>query len=161
MTKWHVIRIWTSSRSTLCVLLAGDAAQKAKSGHPGTPMNAAPAAYTPWQRVLRYDPASPGWRDRDRFVLSSGHASMLPYSLIHLAGIKATNPTYEEVRRNAVTLDDVGTFVRGTPNKQDSPEAHRGPPRRRRRRRRKRAPVTWTTGGVGVVYRVTLIVYHG
>ena len=91
-------------------MLVVDAVQKAKSGHPGTPMDVAPAAYTLWQRVLRYDPADPGWINRDRFVLSSGHASMLLYSLIHLAGIKAVNPTYEEVGRIAVTLDDIKTF---------------------------------------------------
>ena len=84
--------------------------KKAKSGHPGTPMDAAPTAYTLWQRVLRYDPADPAWINRDRFVLSSGHASMLLYSLIHLAGIKAVNPSYEEVGRDAVTLDDIKTF---------------------------------------------------
>jgi transketolase len=91
-------------------MLAVDAVQKAKSGHPGTPMDAAPTAYTLWQRILRYDPADPGWFNRDRFVLSAGHASMLLYSLIHLAGIKAANPTYEEVGRDAVTLDDIKTF---------------------------------------------------
>lgn len=91
-------------------MLAVDAVQKAKSGHPGTPMDAAPTAYTLWQRMLRYDPADPGWINRDRFVLSAGHASMLLYSLIYLAGIKAANPTYEEVGRDAVTLDDIKTF---------------------------------------------------
>jgi transketolase len=91
-------------------MLVVDAVQKAKSGHPGTPMDAAPTAYTLWQRVLRYDPADPAWINRDRFVLSSGHASMLLYSLIHLAGIKAVNPSYEEVGRDAVTLDDIKTF---------------------------------------------------
>ena len=73
-------------------------------------MDAAPAAYTLWQRVLRYDPADPAWINRDRFVLSSGHASMLLYSLIYLAGVKAVNPSYEEVGRDAVTLDDIKTF---------------------------------------------------
>ena len=91
-------------------MLVVDAVQKAKSGHPGTPMDAAPTVYTLWQRVLRYDPADPAWINRDRFVLSSGHASMLLYSLIHLAGIKAVNPSYEEVGRDAVTLDDIKTF---------------------------------------------------
>ena len=90
--------------------LSMDAVQKAKSGHPGTPMDAAPAAYTLWQRMLRYDPANPSWINRDRFVLSSGHASMLLYSLIHLTGIKAINPSYEQVGREAVTLDDIKTF---------------------------------------------------
>src|SRR6201997_5630313 len=91
-------------------MLAVDAVQKAKSGHPGTPMDAAPAAYTLWQRVLRYDPAEPAWPNRDRFVLSAGHACMLLYSLIHLTGIKAVNPSYEQVGRDAVTLDDIKTF---------------------------------------------------
>jgi transketolase len=91
-------------------MLVVDAVQKAKSGHPGTPMDAAPTAYTLWQRVLRYDPADPNWLNRDRFVLSCGHASMLLYSLIHLAGIKAVNASYEQVGREAVTLDDIKTF---------------------------------------------------
>ena len=90
--------------------LAIDAIQKADSGHPGTPMGAAPTVYTLWQRILRYDPEQPMWPNRDRFVLSSGHASMLLYALIHLAGIKAANPSYEQVGREAVTLDDIKTF---------------------------------------------------
>src|SRR5580704_12324044 len=90
--------------------LAIDAIQKANSGHPGTPMGAAPTAYTLWQRILRYDPQRPDWANRDRFVLSSGHASMLLYALIHLSGIKATNPSYEKVGRASVTLDDIKTF---------------------------------------------------
>ncbi len=91
-------------------MLAVDAVQKANSGHPGTPMDAAPTAYALWQRILRYDPADPAWPNRDRFVLSAGHASMLLYSLIHLAGIKAANPSYEQVGRQAVTLDDIQNF---------------------------------------------------
>ncbi|HKD76687.1 MAG TPA: transketolase, partial [Ktedonobacterales bacterium] len=90
--------------------LAIDAIQQANSGHPGTPLGAAPTAYTLWQRILRYDPERPDWLNRDRFVLSSGHASMLLYALIHLSGIKASNPTYERVGRGAVTLDDIKTF---------------------------------------------------
>jgi transketolase len=73
-------------------------------------MDAAPTAYTLWQRVLRYDPTDPGWINRDRFVLSSGHASMLLYSLIYLAGIKAVAPSYEGAVRDAITLDDIKTF---------------------------------------------------
>ena len=91
-------------------MLAVDAIQKAKSGHPGTPMDAAPTAYTLWQRVLRYDPASPSWINRDRFILSSGHASMLLYSMIYLSGIKANSPSYPDTNREAVTLDDIKTF---------------------------------------------------
>ncbi len=89
-------------------MLAVDAVQKAKSGHPGTPMDAAPTAYVLWQRFLRYDPARPDWLNRDRFVLSAGHASMLLYSLIHLAGIKGEGPM--NAGRDAVTLEDIQTF---------------------------------------------------
>ena len=90
--------------------LSIDAVQAAKSGHPGTPMALAPAAYCLWQRFLRYDPEDPRWPNRDRFVLSNGHASMLLYSLLHLTGVKAVNPSYEEVGREAVTLDDIRNF---------------------------------------------------
>src|SRR4030065_1181255 len=75
--------------------LSMDAVQAANSGHPGTPMAMAPVAYTLWQRVLRFDPDDPIWPNRDRFVLSMGHASMLLYSMLHLAGVKAVNPKYE------------------------------------------------------------------
>ena len=90
-----------------------DAIQQAKSGHPGTPIDAAPTAYTLWQHFLRYDPEHPDWMNRDRFVLSSGHASMLLYSLIHLAGVKAANPTYQKMGEIAVTLEDIKTFRQG------------------------------------------------
>ena len=90
--------------------LSIDAVQKASSGHPGTPMDAAPTAYCLWQRFLRYDPADPRWLNRDRFILSNGHASMLLYSLIHLADVQAANPSYETLGRPAVTLDDIKTF---------------------------------------------------
>ena len=83
--------------------LAIDAVQKANSGHPGTPMALAPVAYTLWQSVLRYDPADPNWPGRDRFVLSCGHASMLLYALLHLAGVKAGGGA-------AVSLDDIKQF---------------------------------------------------
>src|SRR5919108_6520181 len=87
-----------------------DAVQQANSGHPGTPMDAAPTVYCLWQRLLRYDPEDPDWPNRDRFVLSNGHASAMLYSLIYLAGIQAANPTYEQLGRPAVTLDDLKTF---------------------------------------------------
>ena len=90
--------------------LSIDAIQQANSGHPGTVMGAAPTAYCLWQRFLRYDPEDPRWVNRDRFVLSAGHASMLLYSLIHLAGVTAANPSYERLGRLAVTLDDIKTF---------------------------------------------------
>jgi transketolase len=85
-------------------MLAVDAVQQAKSGHPGTPMDAAPTAYVLWQRFLRYNPVAPDWMNRDRFILSAGHASALLYSLIHLSGIKAPDGT------DAVTLNDLKTF---------------------------------------------------
>ena len=90
--------------------LSIDAVQRANSGHPGTPMDAAPTVYCLWQRFLRYDPADPDWPNRDRFVLSNGHASAMLYSLIHLTGIRATCPTYELAGRPAVTLDDLKAF---------------------------------------------------
>ncbi|MEO8449078.1 MAG: transketolase [Gemmatimonadota bacterium] len=90
--------------------LSMDAVQKAVSGHPGTPMALAPTAYCLWQRVLRYDPRNPRWPNRDRFVLSNGHASMLLYSLIHLAGVRAVGEAGEELDQEAVTLDDIKSF---------------------------------------------------
>ena len=91
---------------TLCM----DAVQRANSGHPGTPMALAPVAYCLWQRFLRFDPEHPVWANRDRFVLSVGHASTLLYSLLHLSGTKAVNPKYETLGRLSVTLDDIKNF---------------------------------------------------
>lgn len=90
--------------------LSIDAIQKAQSGHPGTPMDAAPTAFALWQNFLRYDPKHPDWMNRDRFVLSSGHASMLLYSLIYLAGIKAAATPHQKGGGEAVTLQDIKTF---------------------------------------------------
>lgn len=90
--------------------LSIDAIQKANSGHPGTAMDAAPFAYTLWQQFLRYDPKSPHWINRDRFVLSAGHASMLLYSLIHLAGIEAADTAYQKQGGEAVSLGDIESF---------------------------------------------------
>jgi transketolase len=90
--------------------LCMDAVQKANSGHPGTPMGIAPVAYTLWQNVLRFDPADPIWPNRDRFVLSEGHASALLWSLLHLTGVQAVDPDYEVLGTKAVTMDDLKTF---------------------------------------------------
>ncbi|HXA64569.1 MAG TPA: transketolase [Bryobacteraceae bacterium] len=90
--------------------LAMDAVQKANSGHPGTPMAMAPVAYCLWQQFLRFDPEDPIWPNRDRFVLSIGHASMLLYSLLHLTKVKAVNPEYETLGKLSVTLDDIRNF---------------------------------------------------
>jgi transketolase len=90
--------------------LAMDAVQAANSGHPGTPMALAPVAYCLWQNFLRFDPDDPIWPDRDRFVLSNGHASMLLYSLLHLTGVKAVNSRYERQGELSVTLEDIKRF---------------------------------------------------
>jgi transketolase len=90
--------------------LAMDAVQKANSGHPGTPMALAPVAYVLWQQFLRFDPEDPIWPNRDRFILSNGHASMLLYALLHLAGVRAVNPKYERLGELSVTLEDIKNF---------------------------------------------------
>ncbi len=90
--------------------LSMDAVQKANSGHPGTPMAMAPVAYALWQRFLRFDPEDPIWPNRDRFVLSIGHASMLLYSMLHLAGVKSVNSKYETLGELSVTLADLEKF---------------------------------------------------
>src|SRR5271169_4858158 len=87
--------------------LSMDAVQAANSGHPGTPMALAPVGYALWQRRLRFDPEDPIWPDRDRFVLSNGHASMLLYSLLHLCGVRAVDAQYEILDRPAVSLEDI------------------------------------------------------
>ena len=91
---------------TLCI----DAVQQANSGHPGTPMAMAPVAFTLWQRFLRFDPDDPIWPNRDRFVLSMGHASTLLYSMLHLAKVKAVNPAYETLGELSVKLEDLQRF---------------------------------------------------
>ena len=90
--------------------LSMDAVQAADSGHPGSPMGIAPTAYVLWQRFLRYDPSEPTWNNRDRFVLSAGHASMLLYSVLHLTGTKAVSNDYKVLDTPAVPLDDIRNF---------------------------------------------------
>ena len=90
--------------------LAIDAVQKAQSGHAGAPMGLAPVAYTLWTRFLRYAPKDPHWPNRDRFVLSAGHASVLLYGLLHLAGVEATSKDGRPLGRPAVGLDDIKAF---------------------------------------------------
>jgi transketolase len=90
--------------------LSMDGVQKANSGHPGTPMALAPAAYSLWQQFLRYDPEDPLWPNRDRFVLSNGHASMLLYSLIHLAGVRSVNKKGEVLPELSISIDDLKKF---------------------------------------------------
>jgi len=104
----------TSSIDELCVntirTLCIDAVQKANSGHPGTPMAMAPVVYTLWQDFLRFDPADPIWPNRDRFVLSSGHASTLLYSILHLTRVTSVNEKYERLGTPTVSLDDLKRF---------------------------------------------------
>ncbi|ANF85763.1 transketolase [Pseudomonas antarctica] len=90
--------------------LAMDAVQKANSGHPGTPMGLAPVGYTLWSRFLRYHPHHPDWPNRDRFVLSVGHASMLLYSLLHLAGVVEIDAHGKRSGQPAISLDDIKQF---------------------------------------------------
>jgi len=104
--------------------LSMDGVQKANSGHPGTPMALAPVAYTLWQDFLRYDPADPIWPNRDRFVLSNGHASMLLYSMIHLSGVRAVSPKYEILPEPSLTLDDLKSFRQLNSKTPGHPEYH-------------------------------------
>jgi transketolase len=90
--------------------LSMDAVQQAKSGHPGAPMALAPLVYTIWNRVMRFDPQDPIWPNRDRFVLSNGHASMLLWSVLHLTKTQAVDADYETLGQPSVTLDDIRHF---------------------------------------------------
>jgi transketolase len=104
--------------------LSIDAVQQANSGHPGTPMALAPLVYTIWNRVLRFDPKDPIWPDRDRFLLSNGHASMLLWSVLHLTGTRAVNVEYENLGQPSVTLDDIRHFRQLNSKAPGHPEYH-------------------------------------
>lgn len=104
--------------------LSIDAVQQAKSGHPGTPMALAPLVYTLWNRVMRFDPKDPIWPNRDRFVLSNGHASMLLWSVLHLTGTQAVNAEYEVLGEPSVTLDAIRHFRQLGSKTPGHPEYH-------------------------------------
>lgn len=104
--------------------LSIDAVQQAKSGHPGTPMALAPLVYTIWNRVMRFDPQDPIWPNRDRFVLSNGHASMLLWSVLHLTKTQAVNADYESVGHPSVSLDDIRRFRQLDSKAPGHPEYH-------------------------------------
>jgi transketolase len=104
--------------------LSIDAVQQAKSGHPGTPMALAPLVYTIWNRVMRFDPKDPIWPNRDRFVLSNGHASMLLWSVLYLTGTRAVNAEYERLGKPSVTLDDIRHFRQLGSKTPGHPEYH-------------------------------------
>jgi transketolase len=112
----------------LCVntirTLSMDAVQQANSGHPGTPMALAPLVYTIWNRVLRFDPQNPIWPNRDRFVLSNGHASMLLWCALHLTSTQAVNASYETLGQPSVTLDDIRRFRQLHSKAPGHPEYH-------------------------------------
>jgi transketolase len=104
--------------------LAIDAVQQANSGHPGAPMGLAPVVYELWHNFLNYDPADPLWPNRDRFVLSAGHASMLLYATLHLAGVRAANEKGEILKEPAISLDDIKHFRQLDSRTPGHPESH-------------------------------------
>jgi transketolase len=106
MNNENMVQLAINTIRTLSI----DAVQQAKSGHPGTPMALAPLIYTLWNRVMQYDPQDPIWPNRDRFVLSNGHASMLLWSILHLTGVQAVDADYEPLGGPAVALDDIRRF---------------------------------------------------
>jgi transketolase len=120
MTKQELDRLAINTIRTLSI----DAVQEAKSGHPGTPMALAPLVYTLWNRVMRFDPQDPIWPNRDRFVLSNGHASMLLWSILHLTGTRAVNAEYERLGKPSVTLDDIHHFRQLDSKAPGHPEYH-------------------------------------
>jgi transketolase len=120
MTKEELDQLAINTIRTLSI----DAVQQAKSGHPGTPMALAPLVYTLWNRVMRFDPKDPIWPDRDRFVLSNGHASMLLWSVLHLTGTQAVNAEYERLGKPSVTLDDIRHFRQLESKAPGHPEYH-------------------------------------
>ncbi|MET0218533.1 MAG: transketolase [Burkholderiales bacterium] len=120
MTNQELDQLSINTIRTLSI----DAVQAADSGHPGTPMALAPLVYTIWNRVLRFDPQDPVWPNRDRFVLSNGHASMLLWSVLHLTGTQAVNADYETVGKPSVTLEDIRRFRQLGSHAPGHPEYH-------------------------------------
>jgi transketolase len=120
MTDEKMIQLAINTIRTLSI----DAVQQAKSGHPGTPMALAPLVYTIWNRVMRFDPQDPIWPNRDRFVFSNGHASMLLWSVLHLTGTQAVNADYERLGHPSVSLDDIRHFCQLDSKAPGHPEYH-------------------------------------
>jgi transketolase len=120
MTQTDVDQLCINTIRTLSI----DAVQQAKSGHPGTPMALAPLVYTIWNRVMRFDPRDPIWPNRDRFVLSNGHASMLLWSVLHLTRTQAVDADYEILGRPSVSLDDIRNFRQLDSKAPGHPEYH-------------------------------------
>ena len=120
MTNNEMIQLAVNTIRTLSI----DAVQAAKSGHPGTPMALAPLVYTIWNRVMNFDPQDPIWPNRDRFVLSNGHASMLLWSVLHLTKTQAVDADYESLGRPSVSLDDIRRFRQIDSRAPGHPEYH-------------------------------------
>ena len=119
-TEGDMVQLSINTIRTLSI----DAVQQAKSGHPGTPMALAPLVYTIWNRVMRFDPQDPIWPNRDRFVLSNGHASMLLWSILHLTRTQAVNADYEILGHPSVSLDDIRRFRQLDSKAPGHPEYH-------------------------------------
>ena len=120
ITETEIDQLCINTIRTLSI----DAVQQAKSGHPGTPMGLAPLVYTIWNRVMHFDPQDPIWPNRDRFVLSNGHASMLLWSVLHLTQTQAVNAEYERLGQPSVTLDDIRRFRQLDSKAPGHPEYH-------------------------------------
>src|SRR5436190_12589114 len=120
MTDEKMMQLAINTIRTLSI----DAVQQAQSGHPGTPMALAPLVYTIWNRVMNFDPQDPIWPNRDRFVLSNGHASMLLWSILHLTKTQAVNAEYENLGHASVTLDDIRHFRQLDSHAPGHPEYH-------------------------------------
>jgi transketolase len=120
MTDTELDQLSVNTIRTLSI----DAVERAKSGHPGTPMALAPLVYTMWNRVMRFDPEDPIWPNRDRFVLSNGHASMLLWSVLHLTGTRAVNADYERLGQPSVSLEDIRRFRQIGSKAPGHPEYH-------------------------------------
>jgi transketolase len=120
MTDTELDQLAVNTIRTLSI----DAVERAKSGHPGTPMALAPLVYTMWNRVMRFDPEEPIWPNRDRFVLSNGHASMLLWSVLHLTETQAVNADYERLGQPSVSLEDIRRFRQIGSKAPGHPEYH-------------------------------------
>jgi len=120
MTNNEMVQLAVNTIRTLSI----DAVQAAKSGHPGTPMALAPLVYTIWNRVMNFDPQDPIWPNRDRFVLSNGHASMLLWSVLHLTKTQAVDADYENLGHPSVSLDDIRRFRQIDSRAPGHPEYH-------------------------------------
>ena len=120
MSKQNIDQLCINTIRTLSI----DGVQQANSGHPGAPMGLAAVMYELWQKYLQYDPANPVWPNRDRFVLSAGHASMLLYSTLHLTGVRAYTQEREVLKEPAISMDEIKRFRQLDSKTPGHPESH-------------------------------------